>query len=112
MRKLILYTEALPNILIAFYIGFFFLIGYQSYSNWYEVMEILDNTLVLTAITMYLMGGYKHWNLPTKKSFWTVIILNIINILPISNYYEIYSLIVQLFIITTFLAIILRQKVK
>lgn len=101
MEKLILYLQVIPIILITSYVGFYFFINYQIYADLhYQYLQPLDNVFVLVSLIIFIFGGYKIWSKLTIKSFLTVLLLNIITEVRIENYYQIYSLIVQLFLIT------------
>lgn len=104
MKKIIQYTQVVPIILITFYVGFYFFIDFQVYANLhYNYLEPIDNIFVIISLIVFSLGGYKSWNKIAIKSFWTIMLLNLINIIPIENYYLTYSLIVQLFLITIIL---------
>lgn len=104
MRKIIQYTQVIPIILITVYIGFFFFKDFQIYANLhYNYLELTDNILVTISLITFIVEGYKNWSKIAIKSFWTVLLLNIITEIQIENYYQTYSLIVQLFLITIIL---------
>jgi len=104
MRKIIQYTQVIPIILIAVYIGFFFFKDFQIYANLhYNYLELTDNILVSISLIAFIVGGYKSWNKVAIRSFLSVALLNIITEFNIENYYQTYSFIVQLFIITLIL---------
>ena len=110
MKKIIQYLQAIPIILIASYIGFYFFIDFQVYADLhYSYLEITDNILVIISLITFTIGGYKSWSKIAIRSFVTIVLLNIITEFHIENYYQTYSLIVQLFIITLLLTQIPKQ---
>lgn len=100
MKKLAQLTVVLPIILIIAYIGLFFFINLQEYADIYSVLQKIDNLLVLSMLLGYAAGGSEIWNETAIKSFWTVVILNIVTEINLPNYYEIYKSIISLFLLT------------
>lgn len=104
MQKIIQITQVIPIFLITAYFGFYFCIDSQEYADIHQQLSIIDNILVGTSLLAFSLGGYKLWNKTSLRSFSAIIILNIITELEIQNYYNVYSMVIQLFLITIILA--------
>lgn len=110
MRNLIQIAQAIPIFLVTAYFGFYFCINLQEYADIHEILSNIDNILVTISLLTFSLGGYKLWNKIALRSLSAIILLNIITELEIENYYFVYSLIMQAFLVTIILATTPRFK--
>lgn len=97
------WSQILPIVLVWCYIILFFCTNIQAYANAYDnIVAFLDTFLFVYSFLFYCSDGRK-WTFWAKRSFLTVISLNILTelsyVVENQNYYFYYCLIITFYIV-------------